>query len=412
MRTSLLGNNIVSVKEHNLQVVLLSLLYEEKLSRIELAKQIHLSSTTITNLISELLDEGLVTESDCSDEETWANRPVGRPRTAICLVPDARFVIGIHVGVGTFRVALANLRDDILDTKMETFDIQTGPEQVLAQMVVCVKAVIQESQVDPTLILGVGVGLSGLVDFESGVNVMAPNLNWRNVPAKEILETSLGMPVVVDNNVRCMALGETYFGVGRNLESLVFVYGRIGVGAGFINKGEVFRGSNMGAGEIGHTTLLLEGGEVCRCGKRGCLETLVSETAIIHQAEDLMRISPEGILAKIVEDDPHANLVSCVFAAAKQGDTAAREMLADKAYYLGVALANMVNLYNPEMILLGGLFAQEPTYFIEPVIHTVRQMTFGDLGKRVRIEATSFGWKAGVIGAAALALTQFFYLKQ
>ena len=169
MRTSLLGNNIVSVKEHNLQVVLLSLLYEEKLSRIELAKQIHLSNTTITNLISELLDEGLVTESDCSDQEAWGTRPVGRPRTAICLVPDARFVIGIHVGVGTFRVALANLRDEILDNKMETFDIQRDPEQVLAQMAACVKAVIQESQVDPALILGVGVGLSGLVDFESGV---------------------------------------------------------------------------------------------------------------------------------------------------------------------------------------------------------------------------------------------------
>jgi glucokinase-like ROK family protein len=412
MRTPLLGNNIISVKEHNLQVVLLSLLYEEKLSRIELAQQIHLSSTTITNLISELLDEGLVTETDCSDQDAWANRPVGRPRTAICLVADARFVIGIHVGVGTFRVALANLRDEILHTKLEKFDIQTDPEQVLAQMVACVQAVIQESQVDPDLILGVGVGLSGLVDFESGVNVMAPNLNWRNVPAKEILETSLGMPVVVDNNVRCMALGETYFGVGRDLESLVFVYGRIGVGAGFINKGEVFRGSNMGAGEIGHTTMLLEGGEVCRCGKRGCLETLISETAIIQQAKELKRDHPEGILAKIVGDDPNANLVECVFDAAKQGDSTVREMLADKAYYLGVALANMVNLYNPEMILLGGLFAQESTYFIEPVIDTVRQMTFGDLGERVQIEATSFGWKAGVIGAAALALTQFFYLKQ
>ena len=410
MRSSLLGNNIISVKEHNRQVVLLSLLYEEKLSRSELAKLTHLSNTTITNLISELLEEGLVAESDCNDEELTGVRPVGRPRTAICLVPDAQFVIGVHVGVGTYRVALANLYDEIIHSCIEQFDTQAQPEDVLEAMVFCVNQVVEESGIDPALILGVGVGLSGLVDFESGVNVMAPNLNWRNVPVKDLLANKLQMPVVVDNNVRCMALGETYFGVGVDLESLVFVYGRIGVGAGFISRGEVFRGSNMGAGEIGHTTLLGEEGEPCRCGKRGCLETLVSEPAIISQAKAILKIEPKGILADIIQQHPDDDVVNSIFAAARAGDETVRSMLAKKAYYLGVALANMVNLYNPELILLGGLFAQEQEFFIDPVIDTVRQMSFGGLGNQVRIEATSFGWKAGVVGAAALALTQFFYL--
>jgi glucokinase-like ROK family protein len=412
MKNSLLGNNIISVKEHNMQAVLLSLLYEGQLSRIELAKRIHLSNTTITNIVGELLEEGLVTESECSDDEVDGIRPVGRPRTAICLVPEARFVVGVHVGVGTLRVALANLRDEILVNQTENFDVESDAAQVLDQIVAVVRTLIEASRVDPARILGVGVGLSGLVDFVSGVNVMAPNLNWRNVPVKEILSSQLDMPVVVDNNVRCMALGETYFGVGHNLESLVFVYGRIGVGAGFISKGEVFRGSNMGAGEIGHNVMLLEGGDPCRCGKHGCLETLVSETTIIRQAEVLRQRFPDGILARLMATEPAGNIVDCVFEAARAGDEHARAMLASKAYYLGVALANMVNLYNPELILLGGLFAQEQAFFIDPVIKTVREMTFGNLGDRVRIEATSFGWKAGVIGAAALALTQFFYLKQ
>ncbi|MFU8826878.1 MAG: ROK family transcriptional regulator [Brevefilum sp.] len=411
MRSDLLGNNIISVKEHNLQVVLLSLLYDETLSRAGLAKRLHLSSTTITNLISELLEQGLVSERACSEQEGERTRPVGRPRTTICLVPDARFVVGIHVGVGIFRVALVNLRDEILTSRREHFDIDEDSMVVVDQMVRCVNALIEESQVDPDLILGVGVGLSGLVDFESGVNVMAPNLNWRNVPVKDILTAQLGWPVVVDNNVRCMALGETYFGVGRDLESLVFVYGRVGVGAGFISRGEVFRGSSMGAGEIGHTTMLLDDGEPCRCGKAGCLETLVSETTMVSLAERIARQNPEGILASCFKAHPGGNNMDCVFEAARLGDQAVRDMLAKRAYYLGVALANMVNLYNPELILLGGLFAQEQAYFIDPVIETVQQMTFGDLGKQVRIEATSFGWRAGVIGAAALALTQFFYFK-
>jgi glucokinase-like ROK family protein len=411
LNQSLLGNNIISVKEHNLQVILLSLLYEENLSRIELAQRTNLSNTTITNLIAQLLEEGLVSESNCDDLDPGVNRPVGRPRTAICLEPSARFVVGVHVGVGTFRVALANLRDELLLTVDESFNIQDDAFGVIDQIIRCIKTVIAESQVNTDLILGVGMGLSGLVNFQSGVNVMAPNLNWRNVHVKEIVSEKLGLPVVVDNNVRCMALGETYFGVGRGLDSLVFVYGRIGVGAGFISKGQVFRGSAMGAGEIGHTTMLLSGGEPCRCGKSGCLETLVSETAIAREAQALNQNYPDGILAQRMQSQPDQHEMDLVFEAARLGDKRVREMLADRAFYLGVALANMVNLYNPELILLGGIFAQDEEYFIDPVIRTVREMTFGNLGKQVRIEATSFGWKAGLVGAAALALTQFFYFR-
>jgi glucokinase-like ROK family protein len=410
MTQPLIGNNINNVKAHNMQAVLLNLLYDENLSRSDLAERTNLSNTTITNLITELLEAGLVSENSCSSPDSTVTRPVGRPRTAICLEPNARFVVGIHVGVGTFRVALVNLLDEILANRMESFDLQAPSDDVLKQIVECVKAVIAESGVDPQLILGVGVGLSGLVDFETGVNVLAPNLNWRNVPARDILAEELGLPVVADNNVRCMALGETYFGIGSELESLVFVYGRVGVGAGFISKGQLFRGSAMGAGEIGHTTMILHGGEPCRCGKSGCLETLVSETVIIDQAEVLRKRYPDGILATIWESHSEENQIDCVFRAAQLGDETVREMLAEKAYYLGVALANMVNLYNPELVLLGGVFAQDQEYFTEPVIETVRRMTFADLGKQVRIESTSFGWKAGVVGAAALALTQFFYL--
>jgi predicted NBD/HSP70 family sugar kinase len=249
-----------------------------------------------------------------------------------------------------------------------------------------------------------------LVDIKAGINVLAPNLNWRKVPVKEVMSAQLGLPVVADNNVRCMALGEAYFGIGRELSSLAFVYGRIGVGAGFIYQGDVFRGSSMGAGEIGHTTLLLQGGEPCRCGKTGCLETLVSETAYLFQAQEISRLNPDGILAKVINDNPNGHMMTNIVEAAQQGDEPVQKMLADRAHYLGVALANMVNLYNPEMIILGGVFTQAGKYFMDPLKKTVRRMSFGDLGTQVRIEATGFGWKAGVIGAAALALTHLFYL--
>lgn len=406
---NLQGSNINLVKQHNLQVILLSLLYEPVLSRVELAKHTKLSNTTITNLISELINQGIVTEKSGDEIEQDEFRPVGRPRTSICLEPNARFVVGIHIGVGIFRVSLTNLRAEILHKQMQNFDIDSPAGKVLELIVNVVKAVIGESGIERDKILGVGVGASGLVDFTTGVNLLAPNLNWRDVPLREHLQGALHLPVIVDNNVRSMAIAETYFGAGRGVDSVAFVYGRTGVGAGLTFKGRVFRGSSKGAGEIGHNIMLLRGGELCRCGNSGCLETLVSESAILRQAENIARLNPNGILATILSECPNNSPVECIFESARQGDTHVQKMIEERAYYLGVALANLVNLFNPELILLGGIFSQGEDLFLDPTARTVEQMAFAGMGKNVRIQATSFGWKAGVTGAAALALLHFFY---
>ena len=408
-QANLQGSNINLVKQHNLQVILLSLLYEPVMSRSQLAKHTNLSNTTITNLIAELISQGIVTEKSAEDAAQGELRPVGRPRTRICLEPNARFVVGIHIGIGIFRVALTNLRAEILNNQMQNFEIDSPAAEVLEKIVAAVEAVIGEGGVERNKILGVGVGASGLVDFTTGVNLLAPNLDWHDVPLREYLQDQLRLPVSVDNNVRNMAIGETYFGAGHGVDSVAFVYGRTGVGAGLTFKGRVFRGSAKGAGEIGHSVMQLEGGEPCRCGNSGCLETLVSESAILKQAEMIASQNPDGILANLLENCTNGSPIDCVFDAARQGDTQAQKMLDERAYYLGVALANLINLFNPELILLGGIFSRAEDLFIEPTTRTIQQMAFGGMGKNVRLQATSFGWKAGVIGAAALALLHFFY---
>jgi len=408
-KQSFRGSNINLVKLHNLQVVLLSLLHESKLSRVQLARKTNLSNTTITNLITELIGQGIVSEVEETELEPGELRSVGRPRTSIRLEPDARFVVGVHIGVGLFRVGFANIYNEMLYNQLIHFDVSLPADQVLVQIVETVEKVIVESGVERSRILGVGVGASGLVDFQSGINLLAPNLNWRNVPLRDYLGRALDLPVVVDNNVRSMALGETYFGAGRGVDSLAFVYGRTGVGAGLIFKGQVFRGSTKGAGEIGHTVILLRGGELCRCGNRGCLETLISEDAILREADQIARLYPQGVLARTMSDENDISPIERVFRAARAGDDIARAMLEDRVSYLGVAFAGVVNLFNPELILLGGIFSRGQDIFLEPIIQVVSQMSFGGMGKRVRIEATSFGWKAGVLGASALALMAFFY---
>ena len=406
------GTNINNVKLHNQQVVLLSLLYAGSLSRVQLAKKAELSNTTITNLVGELIQEGILSEDGKNELEPKVLRPVGRPRTGVHLVPDSRYAVGVHIGVGLFRVAITNLYDEIITNQIHEFDINEPAEKVLGQIVEKIEAIISESGVGRNKILGVGVGASGLVDARSKINILAPNLNWHNVPLQEYIQNAVNLPVVVDNNVHAMAIGETYFGAARGVDSMAFVYGRTGVGAGLIFRGQVFRGSTTGAGEIGHMILLMRGGEPCRCGNSGCLETLVSEPVILRQAENIARRNPKGLLAKTINERQDLTLLDCVFTAARSGDEEVHRMIDERAYYLGLALSNLVNLFNPELILLGGIFAQGEDLFLETVIRTVRETAFGGLGEKVRVEPTSFGWRAGVIGAAALALVYFFYQQE
>jgi glucokinase-like ROK family protein len=402
------GSNLNLVKQHNLQAILLNLLYEPVLSRVQLARRLNLSNTTITNLIAELIEQGIVTEIN-SDPEKDELRPVGRPRTSICLEPNARYVVGIHIGVGIFRVGLANLRAEIIHNHTEHFDTSAPAGDVLELIETITVNMIDESGFGRGSVLGVGVGASGLVDFSTGVNLLAPNLDWRDVPLREELQKRLNLPVIVDNNVRTMAIGETYFGAGRGVDSVAFVYGRTGVGAGLTFKGRVFRGSSKGAGEIGHCVILPHGGETCRCGNSGCLETLISESAILREAQHIASSDPGGILAGILETGSDLPPIERVFDAARQGDSRVKEMLEERAYYLGVALVNLINLFNPDLILLGGIFSRGEDLFIPPITRTIQQMAFGGMGKQVRLQATSFGWKAGAVGAAALALLHFFY---
>lgn len=401
MQSTLAGRNSSTVKSHNLQAILLALLRQEHLSRVDLARLTGLSTTTITNLIAELLEQGIVVEEGTG--RLQRRRGAGRPRTALRLVPEARYAVGVHIGVGNIRVAVTDLRAQILACHTLAHPLDETAETVLSKTAALVKQAIGDSGVPPANVIGMGVGASGLVNPETGYNLLAPNLGWKNVPVQDILTARLGLPVCVDNNVRAMALGEAMFGAAQNVRSLAFVYARIGVGAGFVVRGQLYRGNAAGAGEIGHTTIMPNNGQMCRCGNRGCLEPLVSEPGIIDLAVQQARQNPHSLLNgnNITLED--------VFKAARAGDLALQSMLAERARYMGIALANLVNILNPELILLGGIFYQGQDLLLPTVEATMRARAFAHLGQQVRLQPTSFGSRAGTVGAAALALTTFFY---
>lgn len=403
---TLIGSSNSTIKSHNLRAILLTLLRQGQISRVRLAQLTGLSTTTITNLVTELLEQGIVVEEGF--EQLPIRRGVGRPRTALRLVPESQYAVGIHIGVGRVRVAATDLLARPVITETLDYSLESPAETVVERACEVVEEALAKSGTPRERLVGVGVGASGLVDIQSGLNIFSPNLGWRDVPLKTWFSQRLGLPTFVDNNVRAMALGEALFGLGRDVYVLAFVYGRIGVGAGFVVGGQLFRGSGAGAGEIGHTTIISNGGEPCRCGNSGCLESLVSEPVILKQARALAAQHPEGILSRYLAQEI-GTPISRVLAAARAGDAAARALLEQRAGYMGIALANLVNMLNPDLIVLGGLFAEGADIFLPTVEAVMRQRAFANLGEQVEVQVTGFGQDAGVIGAAALALDTFFY---
>lgn len=395
-----------TIKSLNLRAILMTLLYQGSASRVQLAQEIGCSTTTITNLVTELLEQGIVAENGSDAPEK--PRGVGRPQTALRLVPEARYALGIHFDVDHVRVAVTDLLARPVKMISRLHMTSSSPEAALAETAAMAMDVVRLSGVNPQQIIGAGVGMSGLVDPEMGINVIAPSLGWHDVPIHALLAAHIPFPVVVDNGVRAMALGETMFGVGRSAYSLAFVYARVGVGSGYVVGGQVYRGSGAGAGEIGHTTIIPDGGETCRCGNTGCLETLISEPAIIRLSREIVQRNPRGLLAHHLNTEDGSE-IDRIFAAARAGDEETRSMLEERARYMGIALANLVNVLNPELIVLGGLLAVGRDLLVPQIERVMRARSFANLGERVRLQITGFDYQAGVIGAAALALSTYFY---
>jgi len=428
--------NAPAARAQNLSLVLHTIQRQQPISRIRLARATGISTTTITNLTAQLLDSAVVLESGVDEGATTPG--AGRPPVALRMARASRVAVGVHIGVRSVRIGLIDLQGNLLTLRSIPHPPALHPSPLHEGEGAARAREMAHRIADEILALlceegehlrhgrlaGIGVGASGLVESGTGVNLLAPRLGWQNVPLRELLlerlaegarevpEQNLGAgqragignvvaqgKVVVDNNVRSMALAESLYGVCRTVRALAFVYARVGVGAGLVVDRELYRGSGFGAGEIGHWCMVPRGGELCGCGNRGCLETLISEPALLAEAE---AIQPGLTLGK-------ANPLQTVFAAARDGHLALVEMLEDRAYYVGLALANLVNVLNPQAILLGG-WLSDAFDLIEPVVSGVMQRhAFADMGRDVELLPTSFGAQSGVIGAGVLALEHFVF---
>lgn len=396
------GINSSNIKLHNISAILLNLLHNTNVSRVSLAQLIGVSTATITNLVAELVEQGLIVEEGFIRNNGQAN--VGRPQKALSLVPNSRYAIGIHIDVGRVYITLTNICGDVLDKRSFEHQLHTAWHQVMNQVADMVESVIRDNSIDRSDMVGAGVAASGLIDPETGVNVIAPNLNWHDVPIRDYLQSKLNMPIHVENNVRAMALGEALFGNQSATNVMAFIYARMGVGAGLIVNGQIYRGAGSGAGEIGHTIVSIQSNIGIHTQS---LESLFSEPAIMNSVNTLLMQYPDSILAQTIQQQ--GNTLDAVFHAAHAGDKQVVTLLEQRAQYFGIALANLVNIFNPDLIVLGGIFTHEHGLLMPTVRKTLKQYAFANLSDNIRLQVTDFGQEAGMIGAAALALDSFFY---
>jgi glucokinase-like ROK family protein len=369
----------------------------------------------VTNIVNELLEERFVVESEIGHSRG------GRKPILLKLNAQAFAIIGIDVGVNTIKSLITDLDAGVIGEHKRNLPPYPDETSFLAELSQCVTELLQAAGGEPAgrspdgelhghasrRVIGIGVGMHGLVNPEEGVSVFAPNLNLRNIRIRETLEQQFGLPVYVENDVVAMALAEQWFGGGQQAEHFICVNVGVGVGAGIVLNRQIFHGASYAAGEIGHTTIDLNGPR-CSCGSYGCLQTLVSGPAIAHAAQTEIALGRPSSLAQSGAGDLRAITGELVYEAALAGDALAIETFRKAGRLLGISLTNMIHTLNPQKIILGGGVAQAGPLLIEPLLETVKSRALDSSISQLAIETSQLGSRATAIGAVTIVLQQLF----
>ena len=304
--------------------------------------------------------------------------------------------VGADLGGTKISAVLANERGQVLRRDYRSTDAGSGPQAVVARLVEAIRAAMGA---DP--IVAVGIGSAGLCTRD-GVISTSPNLpGWKDVPLRDLVQRELGIATYLGNDANVAALGEHYFGAGRGVRNLVYVTVSTGIGGGVIVDGRLMTGASGTAGEIGHMVIDPDGPQ-CPCGQRGCWEALASGTAIARAAA--ARLSAGADSPDLSGDSALTPTAVGVAAAARAGDSLAQDVLRQASYYLGVGLVNLVHIFNPELIILGGGVSQIGESLIGPARAYVAEHAFAVPAKAVRIVTAALGQDSGPLGAVALVI--------
>ncbi len=310
--------------------------------------------------------------------------------------------IGIDVGGTNVKIALVDDKGKIIYSNSVPTYAQMGYEYTVNNIKQAIKDLMRETNTKTTDIQGIGFDFPGQVDYKTGVVKLAPNIpGWVNVPIAKMIEDEFHIPTRIDNDVRCAALGELKFGAGKGCENFVCITVGTGIGSGLVINGQLVRGAANAAGEIGHIKLQMHDGPICGCGDTGCLEAFASGPSIVAMAQEYLKGGKSTKFREMAGVDGEITPY-IVAKAAEAGDPVAKRIFEIIGGYIGIGLVSVINLLNPEKVIIGGGVAEAGDLLLEPIRKTIKERAMVIAGNSVEIVPAQLGNSAGVIGASML----------
>lgn len=385
------------LRRANRATILRTLYFGGEMSRVNLSQQTQLSTATVTNVVAELLNEGSVVE--VGSEESLG----GRPRTILAINPRYCYLVGVdvgeqHLGLELFDLTLAK----VATAEYPIFTHLAHPERIAERVAQGIDTMLSNAGVSQEAkVLGIGVGVPGVVQMTTESVVHAPGIGWKAVPFRRLLEEQVPYRIFLDNGVKAMTQAELLIGAGRGYQHFVVILMGTGVGAGIVVNGVLYRGASNSAGEWGHSRLSLDG-PLCRCGNRGCLEAYIGSSRILDRLRK--RIPSHPALEYANEEE----IMSALAASARADDADALQVLEETTHYLGVGIANLINFFNPQRLILGGWVGSQLGHLILPALRgIVETIALPSSAQAVSLEVSQFGQDAVALGSATLVLERF-----
>ncbi len=382
-------------KYHNRDLVLKIIFEHDSISRAEIARITSLTRTTVSDIVADLLTEGLVKEIGTGPSQG------GKSPILLSMVEDSRYLIGLDLAHSQFCGAVVNLRGNI--QKMITAPV--GEHSGAEALALLFEMLDQLTSTAYRPIIGIGVGTPGLVNSHERVVINAVNLDWKDLPLGKLLQERYHLPVSVLNDSQAAAMGEYAYNHGQ-INNLVVINAHHGIGAGIIINGQLFQGDGGGAGEIGHIVVVPEGGLLCRCGNHGCLETISSVQALVRRAQSVAGQS-NRLPASPAEINLH-NIERAFF----DGDPLVQQMVLDTARYMGIAISHLVGTLNIQKIVLAGDMTHFGQPWLKVIQETVSLNTLPKLAQDTQIELAKLGSNNVILGASALLSNNYSLLFQ
>jgi glucokinase-like ROK family protein len=380
-------------------LILRALLDNGELSLTELMKITGITIPVVSAIIASLVKEGLIIEVKNKD-----NTQAGRPPYLVKLNGKAGFILGIDIGRLYSNFIVMDLEHKILvDVRKKSIPL-SNDIGLLDQLEKEIKTVISEGKINWNKLLGIGISIPGMVKGRIGAS--ETYFNFGNKSAKEMLEDRFKKPVHIEHDLQAMALGELWFGGAKNESNALCINFGWGLGVGLILDRKVYYGEDGYAGELGHIQVVPDG-ELCYCGKKGCLETVSSSRAITKIAQQKIA---QGATTKILNDVNKIDQIDSrmIFEAANQGDQFSIEIIEETCKYLGAGIAILINLFNPSLIILGGGISNATPYLIDIIKGNAMKHSLVQLNRNVRFVTTKLGNKAGALGVAMYLARDLF----